>query len=101
MPSHSTGAHATKTDGRWRVMRFETASGKYAEVASNEVGPEAIKLPPGYKFVRSTPMVPAETLDALVEEVRVIALDLADNGMHPEDAAEYLTKAVVRATNHG
>lgn len=59
--------HATKTDGAWRVMRFEDASGRYAEVASNEVGPEAIPVPPGYRFVSSFAMVRAEVTDEMVE----------------------------------
>lgn len=61
--------HATTTDGVWRVMRFETADGKWAEVASNKIGPEAVPVPDGYRFVRSTPMVPRADMDALTEEI--------------------------------
>lgn len=56
-----------KSDGVWRVYRFETAGGKYAEAASNQVGPEQIPVPPGYRFVGSTPMVPAVVTDEMVD----------------------------------
>jgi hypothetical protein len=59
-------AHPTRTDGVWRVMRFETKTGNYAELASNQVGPEAVPIPPGYQLVSVTPMVTA----AEVEELR-------------------------------
>jgi hypothetical protein len=63
-------AHPTRTDGVWRVMRFETKTGNYAELASNQVGPEAVPIPPGYQLVSVTPMVTAaeaeELRDALV-----------------------------------
>jgi len=54
-------------------MRFERPDGKYAEVASNQAGPEQIPVPPGYRFVSSTPMVPAVVTDEMVE--RVVAWD--------------------------
>jgi hypothetical protein len=62
-------AHPTTTDGVWRVMRFEAAGGKWAEVASNHIGPEAVNLPAGYRFVRSTPMVAAEQQREALEEI--------------------------------
>lgn len=68
--SQSRSAHATTTDGVWRVMRFENAAGKWAEVASNHVGPEAVPVPPGYKFVNSTPMVPRADVERLREVIR-------------------------------
>lgn len=74
-------AHPTATDGVWRVMRFETASGKWAEVASNQVGPEVLPIPPGYKFVSSTPMVSQARLDEAEEALREIA-GYSEHGRH-------------------
>jgi hypothetical protein len=59
----------------WRVMRFETDAGAWAEVASNRVGPEEVNLPAGYRFVRSTPLVPEAELVELAE-VTLKALEL-------------------------
>lgn len=65
MPSEETG---TKT---WRVYRFETPDGRYAELASNELAPEQIQLPPHaaeYRFVGATEMVPKKNA-VLVQEL--------------------------------
>jgi hypothetical protein len=51
----------------WRVMRFENAEGKYAEVGTY-LGANTIPVPPGYKLVSSTPMVPASQLAGAVEK---------------------------------
>lgn len=40
----------------WRVMRFENGEGKSAEVASNEIAPEQVPVPGGYRFVGSRPL---------------------------------------------
>jgi hypothetical protein len=53
----------------WRVMRFENAEGKYAEVGTY-MGANAIPVPPGYKLVSSTPMVPASQLRGALEALR-------------------------------
>jgi hypothetical protein len=50
----------------WRVMRFENSEGKYAEVGTY-LGANTIPVPPGYKLVASTPMVPAEQLRGAVQ----------------------------------
>lgn len=59
------------TDKTWRVMCFENAEGKSIELASNHVGPEAVPVPPGYKFVSSVAMVlmdeSGEVTDAMVD----------------------------------
>jgi len=70
------GKSPTTTDGVWRVMRFETPDGKYCEVASNHAGPEAIPVPPGYAFVRSTPMVPAEQVENMRAGIRSVLSSL-------------------------
>lgn len=61
----------------WRVMRFEKADGKYAEVASNVVSPEQVQIPAGYRFVRSTPMVPTSELDEVYAERNAVVLAFA------------------------
>jgi hypothetical protein len=54
---------AALPDKPWRVFRFEREDGKYCELASNEVGPNQIPVPPGYRFMRATNLVPeAEAL---------------------------------------
>lgn len=56
----------------WRVYRFETPDGRYAELASNELAPEQIQLPrhaAEYRFVRATEMVPRDDLQAAEAEV--------------------------------
>jgi hypothetical protein len=54
----------------WRVMRFENAEGKRVEVASDRIGPEAVPVPPGYRFVDSTAMVPVDQLRGAVEALK-------------------------------
>lgn len=44
----------------WRVLRFENDEGKYAEVGTF-LGPDLVPVPPGYRLVSSTRMVPADT----------------------------------------
>lgn len=61
----------------WRVMRFENAEGKWAEVASNRVGPEEIPVPDGYRFVSAIPMVPAEHLRGAEERIAALEAELA------------------------
>jgi hypothetical protein len=77
----------------WCVMRFENGEGQYAEIASNHVGPEAVPLPPGYRFVSSTPMMPADVTDEMVEQAaRTIA---AADGTHPTQYTRDLARAVL------
>jgi len=70
------GKSPTATGGVWRVMRFEKPSGKYCEVASNHLGPEDIPVPPGYAFVSSTPMVPAEQVENMRAGIRSVLSSL-------------------------
>ncbi len=54
---------STRRGEVWRVFRFERSDGAYCEVASNHAKPDQINLPPGYKFVCSTPLVVGSTGD--------------------------------------
>lgn len=82
----------------WRVMRFETEAGAWAEVASNRVGPEEVNLPAGYRFVRSTPLVP-ETAHLELAEQALGALELVRRwtGVDEWDPADPLAVAYVAA----
>lgn len=85
-------SHPTATDGVWRVMRFEAPGGQWAEVASNHVGPEGINLPAGFRFVRSTPMVPAERLHAAhaeIDRLRALIVELAERSSMGRGVAVY------------
>lgn len=65
----------------WRVYRFETPDGRYAELASNELAPEQIQLPrhaAEYRFVRATEMVPRDDLQAAEAEVERLRKGIAD-----------------------
>lgn len=95
MPSQSRSAHPTTTDGLWRVMRFETAKGEWAEVASNHVGPEAIKLPPGYQFVSSTPMVPSDA--AAVGRARTVVRKLLGEFLGDDEEVDAIVRGVFLA----
>lgn len=94
MPSSST-THPTATDGLWRVMRFENAEGKWAEVASNHVGPEAVPVPAGYKFVRSTPMVPCDT--AAVGRARRVVRGLLGEFLGEDEEVDAIVRGVFMA----
>jgi hypothetical protein len=84
-------SHPTATDGVWRVMRFENAEGKWAEVASNVAGPEAVPLPEGFRFVCSTPMVPCDVA-AVERGARAVS-----GGLTPTGKERRLAEAVLRA----
>jgi len=89
----------TRTDGVWRVMRFEHPDGKYAWVASDQFGPEQIPVPPGYRFVSSTRMIAAEVTDEMVDRAAREQYRLDTHGLTQwesapdEDRAEYLAEA--------
>jgi hypothetical protein len=85
--SQERPTHPTTTDGVWRVMRFENAEGKWAELASNHVGPEAVPVPPGYKFVGSTPMVPDSRARADERQRIVERLLHAANLLDPDEVS--------------
>jgi hypothetical protein len=74
----------------WRVMRFENSEGKYAEVGTY-LGANTIPVPPGYKLVSSTPMVPASRLAGAVAVLEQIVERPYGDGTNPtQKAREYL-----------